>query len=414
MNTSPLERNSALRRSAAPWRVVTVHEYYREPGGEDVVFEAESTLLESYGHPVVRHVLRNDEVDRYRAPALAVKTVWNWSAARALETVIRQHRADVVHFHNTFPLLSPAAYRAAREAGAAVVHTLHNYRLVCPSATLFRDGARCTECVGRAPLPAVVHGCYRDSRLASAVTAAMLTVHRGAGTWGKSVDSYVALSRAGKEIFVQGGLPEDKVTIKPNFLEADPGEGSHGGGFALFVGRLSPEKGVATLVKAWQALGESAPPLRIAGAGPLAAAVRGVLPRNANHLGRLEKSEIFLAMKDAAFLVVPSEWPEPFGLVAIEAFATGLPVIASRTGALPEIVRHGSTGLLVDPGDPLALANAVRWACRNPAELARMGRAARAEYRARYTPEANYRMLWRIYEDALRAPRAHAAAPDGC
>ncbi|MGE3934275.1 MAG: glycosyltransferase, partial [Rhodospirillaceae bacterium] len=304
--------------------------------------------------------------------------------------------------HNTFPLISPAVYAAARDGGAAVVQTLHNFRTLCVKAQLLRDGAVCEDCVGRAvPWPGVVHRCYRDSLVASGAAATMLTVHRAAGTWRRAVDRYVALTGFARDKFVAGGLPAARIAVKPNFLDspapAAAGPEARSGG--LFVGRLSPEKGIGVLAAA---LARGPVPLRIAGEGPVAVAAAPDLTL----LGRIDAGAVAREMAAAAYLVVPSVWYEGFPMVIVEAFARGLPVIASRIGSLAEIVEDGVTGLLAAPGDAADLAAKMRWAHEHPGEMAAMGRAARARYEALYTPERNYAMLMEIYA----AARAQAAS----
>ena len=380
-------------------RVLLVHNFYQRPGGEDQVFLAESRLLRAAGHEVLHHTVHNDEVAERGLVQLARDTVWNSAAADKLHGIVRDAGVEVVHFHNTFPLISPAAYGAVRSAGAAVVQTLHNYRLLCPGALLFRDGRVCEKCVGsRAPVAAVVHGCYRNSRAASGVTAAMLAVHHAAGTWRREVDVYVALTEFGRDKFVRSGLPAERIVVKPHFLPDDPGPGAHEGGHALFVGRLSAEKGVETLLRAWSA----APvPLRVIGTGPLDPLLAAA-PAGVEWLGQQERPRVLDEMKEAAFLVFPSECYETFGLVAIEAFAAGLPVIAARIGGMHELVRDGETGLLFTPGDAADLAAKVRWAASNPAAMRAMGAAARREYERRYTAETGLGLLTDVYAAALR------------
>ena len=250
-------------------RVVLVHNYYQQPGGEDQVFAAEGRLLEARGHHVYRHTVHNDEVSGYNKAALAKATLWNGDSYRELRAIFRRERAEVVHVHNTLPLVSPAVYYAAKAEGVAVVQTLHNYRLLCPAATFLRDGRVCEDCLGRAPWPGVVHACYRDSVAASSVLASMLTYHRARRTWTEMIDVYVALTEFAREKFVEGGLPEAKIVVKPNFLDSHLSTPEEPKAYALFVGRLSKEKGLSVLLSAWRTLGARIP-LKIVGDGPLA------------------------------------------------------------------------------------------------------------------------------------------------
>jgi glycosyltransferase involved in cell wall biosynthesis len=391
-------------------KVLAVHNRYQQPGGEDQVFLAETTLLESYGHRVVRYSTHNDRVAGMNRLALAGNTLWNSSTYRELRALIRQERPHVAHFHNTFPLVSPAGYYAAKAEGVPVVQTLHNYRLLCPNALFFRDGRVCEDCMSKViPWPGVVHKCYRGSRAASGLVTAMLTTHRVLRTWTEMVDAYVALTEFARRKFVEGGLPAEKMVVKPNFVYPDPGPGEGRGGYALFVGRLSPEKGVGTLLAAWERLDRPVP-LKVVGDGPLREQVVEAPDRRpcVEYLGYRPAEEVHGLMKEASMLVFPSEWYETFGRVAAEAFATATPVIAADIGAVAELVEHGHTGLRFRPGDPEDLAAQVGWFLSHPEEHARMRREARAEFEAKYTAERNHQMMMEIYESALEREEAPA------
>ncbi len=391
-------------------KILAVHNRYQRPGGEDQVFVDETALLEARDHRVVRYEVHNDQVERVNRLTLAKDTVWNTSAYRELRALIRRERPDVVHFHNTLPLISPAGYYAARAEGVPVIQTLHNYRLLCPVALFFRDGRVCEDCMGKAvPWPGVVHECYRGSRAASGVIATMLTVHRVMRTWTEMVDVYVALTEFARSKFIEGGLPAGKIVVKPNFVAPDPGRGQGGGGYALFVGRLAPEKGTGTMLAAWERLGTRIP-LKVVGDGPLRDRVVEAAARRSNveWLGHRPVEEVHALMGKADMLVFPSEWYETFGRVAVEAFATGTPVIAADIGAVAELVEHGRTGLEFRPGDPEDLVTQVEWALSHPAELRRMRDEVRAEFEAKYTAERNYRALIEIYEAALERKKVPA------
>jgi glycosyltransferase involved in cell wall biosynthesis len=397
-----------------PERILVVHERYRQRGGEDAVFEAEADLLERHGHRVERLVVDNtgipDQPSLRQATRLAVGTVWSPEGARLVRRATQRFRPEVVHVHNTFPLLSPAVHAAAHAAGAATVQTLHNYRLTCPAAILFRDGRYCEDCVGRAmPWPSVVHGCFHASRLRTVPVAALVAVHRARGTWQRDVDRIIALSSFQRSVLLRAGLDPGRVVEKPNFIN-DPGEGgSHAGGF-LFAGRLAPEKGVAVLLDAW-ATGIPVP-CRVVGNGPLEDVVRRASAASAiEPLGRLANPAVLAEMRDARALILPSIWPEGgLPLVAIEAFASGLPVIASRIGNMAEAITDRRTGLLFEPGDARGLAAAARTAIETPDVLRAMGRAAREEYLARFAPDRGYEHLLRIYSEAIAVRRAATSA----
>ena len=378
-------------------KVLVAHNAYLQRGGEDAVVEAETTLLRAHGHEVVDYRRDNAELAAVGAVRAAAETLWSRRSAAEVARLLQTHRPDVVHVHNTFPRISPSLHWAAAEAGVPLVQTWHNFRLLCPQAMLLREGRVCEDCVGRTPWPALRHACYRGSRAQTGVLAGMLVLHRVLGTWQDKVARHVVLNEFCRDKFVAAGLPAGRVVVKPNFVAAPaeaPDAGARQG--LLFVGRLAPEKGIALLVEAARA-GLPAP-LTVLGDGPEAGRLRGVA--GIDWRGRQPPPQVYATMQRAAALVVPSLWPETFGLVVIEAFANGLPVIASRIGALPELVEHGRTGLLFTPGDTQALRHTLRAALADPAALARMGAAARRVYEQRYTPERGLANLLRVYAEA--------------
>jgi glycosyltransferase involved in cell wall biosynthesis len=386
-------------------KILVVHNFYRQPGGEDVVFEAERALLERYGHEVVTFIEDNAQLDSVSPMRVAAETVWSRKAQGRIRKLIQEMKPDVAHFHNTFLRISPAAYYACKEMGVPVVQTLHNYRLLCPAATFFRSGQVCEDCLGKAlTWPSILHGCWRNSRVQTAVVATMLTLHRWLKTWQKQVDVYIALTEFARQKFIEGGLTAEKIVVKPNFVHPDLGVREGLGQYALFVGRLSPEKGIRTLLQAWQKKLKDIP-LKIAGGGPLLNEVQISIQTKAlkdvEALGQRAHAEVIALIQGAHFLIVPSECYEAFPLIIVEAFACGVPVIASRLGAMVEIVEDRRTGLHFTPGDADDLAAKVEWAWTHPREMAEMGREARREYEATYTAERNYEMLMGIYKRAL-------------
>jgi glycosyltransferase involved in cell wall biosynthesis len=384
--------------------VLLVHNFYQQPGGEDQVFADEGKLLEARGHTVARFTMDNDAIDGMGKLKLARKTIWNTDARRKLCEAARAIKADMVHFHNTFPLISPAGYYGAHDAGAAVVQTLHNYRLLCPAATFYREGQVCEKCLGRAvPTPAVRYKCYRNSRVASAAIASMLTFHRVKGTWQHQVDRYIALTEFARQKYAAGGLPAERIVVKPNFVDPDPGLGAGDSNFVLFVGRLTDEKGISTLLKAWNHLVEKhGAVLKIIGDGPLRQVVESAAQqdRSIEFLGRRPPTEVYDIMGDAQMLIFPSQWFEGQPRTIIEAFAKGTPVIASRLGSMPEMVQHASSGLLFEPGNHVDLAGQMQLLLNDPESTRRMRAQARAQFELHYTAAQNYAALIRCYEQA--------------
>jgi len=386
-------------------KVVVAHNFYKQPGGEDQCVAAEVAMLRARGHDVTEYYLRNESIDAMSGLQLASRMMWSRPAVRELRQILRAHRPQIVHFHNTFPLISPAAYYAARAEDVRVVQTLHNFRLCCPNALLFRDGSVCEDCLGKAiPWRGVAHKCYRDNYVASAAVATMLTMHRAVGTWRNAVDTYIALTKFGRCKLVEGGLPADKIAVKPNFAFPDPGSGSGNGGYAIYVGRLSAEKGVTALLEAWRRLGDVLP-LKLVGDGPLAAAVAKAAAENASiqWLGSMPLDAVYELIGRAAILVLPSQCYETFARVIIEAFAKGTPVVVSKLGAMAEIVDDGHTGLFFKPGDPADLAAKVRSIIANPLKLKCMRQAARRIFDQNFTADANHKILMKIYEGAMRS-----------
>ncbi len=378
-------------------RILVVHNLYRLRGGEDGVVKAEAALLRGQGHAVQCYLRRNDEFNR-PGPKEALGTFWSVGAYRELGRRIREFAPDVVHVHNTFPLVSPAVFYAARHGGVAVVQTLHNFRLMCVQAMLLRDGRVCEDCVGHSPWRGAWHGCYRGSRIQSAIAAANLGLHRMLGT-PRRVTLYIALNEFCRGVYARGGLAGEKIRIKPNFVPAPPRrDGPRAGG--LYVGRLAQEKGVRLLGEAARA---GAGCIDVIGEGPLEA---GLVAKEGIRLhGWRNAGEVGERMDRAAWLALPSLWYEAFPRVLVEAYAHGLPVIASRLGALAELVEEGTTGLLFEPGSGADFTRCIAWAEEHPERMLAMGRAARRRYEKLYTPEVNYRQLMGIYREAVMLAR---------
>ena len=377
-------------------KIVVVHNAYQHKGGEDSVMEAEVALLRAHGHEVRLFTRHNDALVNMPKVAVAVNTFWASDVAKAFETEIQSFQPDVVHVHNTFPQISPAIYWVAARLKVPVIQTLHNFRLLCPQAMFLRDGKVCEDCLGKVPWRGAVRGCYRDSKLQSSVLASMVTVHRAMGTWQDKVTRYIALNEFCRNKFIEGGLPAHRITIKPNFVDFETPAGGNRKGF-LFVGRLSPEKGVDVLVAAVKET--KGVNVRVAGSGTESTKLENVEGLYA--LGALPSARIHEEMNKAIAVVVPSICFETFGMVAVEAFASATPVIASRIGVLPNLVTDGITGLLFEPGNASDLSQKLLWAQQHPDQMAQMGRNARTLYEAKFTAEQNYRQLMVIYEDAI-------------
>ncbi len=392
-------------------KILVAHNFYQQPGGEDTVFSQEVELLRSAGHEVVTYTRTNKEIEQYGIVdkvLLVPHTVWSPRMQTVFGSLLDREHPDLVHFHNTFMVMSPSVYAACKDRNIPVVQTLHNFRLSCPGGAFFRDGAPCEDCATKGLWNGIVHKCYRNSRVATATVAAMIAVNRATGTWRNLVDCYIALTHFAKDGIASSGVPADKIEIKPNFVSPDPGLRTQAADYALHVGRLVVEKGTDTLLSAWKTL-NGLLPLRIVGGGPQwknmesRCATEGI--RNVSMLGHVSRPEVMAQLREARFVVFASQCYENFPMSIVEAFASGVPVIASRLGSTAEIVHDGVTGLNFAPGDPQDLARCVRWATEHPERMEEFGRRARAEFEQKYSAARNYEMLMSIYAKALKTER---------
>lgn len=385
-------------------KILQVHNEYKHMGGEEVVVAAENEMLKQYGHEIHQWIVQNshiNDINILSKAKIAGQSIWSGDSYSQIQRKLRELQPDIVHVHNTIPLISPSVYAACHDAGVPVVHTLHNYKLICPGAYLYRDRGVCEDCIGKlVPSPAVIHGCYRNSSSQSAVAVAGLFTHRLRGTYKNNVDIYIALTRFARQKFIEGGLPAEKIAVKPNFVTADIQPGEHQGKYVLFVGKLVQYKGIETLLQAWHQLDEPIP-LKIVGQGPLEILLKSNLPSGVEYLGRLPREEVLNMMKDASFVVFPSEWYEGFPMTIAEAFATASPVVTGRLAATAEIVKDGFSGWHFTPGDAQDLARIVKLAWSNPAEIRRRGKFARQQYDECYSLAKNYQMTMSIYETAI-------------
>ena len=386
-------------------RILVVHNRYQAAGGEDAVVDDEISLLRERGHAVAAYLRDNRELEHMGALDAFGQALWARRTAHELDALLAGFRPDVVHVHNTFARVSASVYWAAARASVPVVQTLHNFRLMCVQAMFLREGRVCEDCVGRAPWRGVLHKCYRGSRTQSAGLAAVVGLHRALGTYRNRVTRYIALTEFCRRKFIEGGLPADRIMVKPNFVPDLPLPGAPRRG-GLFVGRLSSEKGIDVLLAALD--GVPGATLDVVGAGPEAHKV-AAHPR-ARLLGWRAPREVRARMARAAYLVMPSLWYENFPRALVEAFASGLPVIASRLGALEELVEDRFTGLLFEPGSAQSLARRIAAAERQPEAMRRMGRHARLVYETAFTPRTNYEQLMAIYNSAIAASRQQEAA----
>jgi exopolysaccharide biosynthesis WecB/TagA/CpsF family protein len=397
-------------------RVLILHNRYRYAGGEDAAVAAEAALLRGAGANVLRHEVSNESEGPFPVlgnARLLLDSAWSRRMLEETRALCASFRPDVVHVHNFWMKLTPAVHQAARESGAVVVQSLHNYRLLCVNALLLRDGKPCQECVGHLPWRGVLHGCYRDSRIASVAPARMISRTRRHGIWDRSVDAFIVPSEFARARFVEAGFDAARLHVKPNFSE-DPGGVARkpsASTTVVFAGRLSAEKGVETLLKAWALVARPGFRLVIAGDGPESAALRK-LARSCERPGQpiefagpLSREDVCALLAESRVVVVPSVTGETFGMSAVEAFAFGRPAIVTDLGGQRELVEHAVNGYRVAPGSERELASAVETCIVGDDAVDRMGANARAIYLHRFTPERNIDRLMGIYRDAFQTAR---------
>ncbi|MDT8069964.1 MAG: glycosyltransferase [Terriglobia bacterium] len=361
-------------------------------------------MLRSRGHEVFEYTRDNNEINLQAPHKIAFRTLWSSNDYGGVRQLIRREKVDLVHVHNFLPLISPSVFYAAQQEHVPVVHTLHNYRLACPGARFLRNGKICEDCLGKTMAwPGILHGCYRKSRAATTGVAGMIATHRLLGTWTNKVNAYLVVSEFMRRKFATAGLPPEKIFLKPNFAP-DRGAGEGHGGYALFVGRLEPEKGITTLLAAWEQLGSKVP-LKIVGSGPLESFVTSKVAtlRGVEFLGSRPFEQVFQLMGDALALVVPSQWYEGAPRVIVEALSRGTPVIASDLGGMAELVQHEHSGILFPPGDAAALALSVLRVLEDPQFASQVRTNARNKFLAEFTEERNYQLLMSIYSTLTSA-----------
>ena len=387
-------------------KILLCHNYYRSsaPSGEDAVADNEIAMLKEYGHDVITYSKYNDDLDDrtfYRKLKIARDTIWSSSSYKELKVLLGADCPDIVHIHSHFPQISPSAYKACYDMGIPVIHTLHNFRSICPGALLLRDGNPCELCLHGSLLNSLKYRCYRDSIMATGTLTATIAFNRMLGSYTRYVSKYIALTKFAASRFIMGGIPENLISIKPNFLPGTPKPGNGSGGYAVYIGRLSVEKGVRTLCSAWKTVDY---PLKIIGDGPLMDELSGLPPENLKNIefcGYLGRAEILNIVRDASFQLVPSECYEGFPMVLLEAFACGTPVIGTDIGSIGEIIIEDETGLKFESGNADSLAKTVHEMLKDPARLKAMRHKCKQTFDSQYSKQISYNTLMQIYNQAL-------------
>ena len=393
-------------------KVLLAHNFYQStsPSGEDMVFNNELKLLKRNNINVIEYTKYNDivedNIDKIKTSFVAK---WSKQSYDEITSLIRKEKPDLVHFHNIWYLISPSAYYACQNLNVPVIQTLHNFRLFCINGLLMNNDNVCEKCITGSPYRGAVNRCYRESLFYSLPMASILQTHQNNKTWDTQIDAFISLSDFSKQKYIQYGLQADKIFIKPNFYMNPPKPSYYNDGFGLFVGRLSREKGIDILLNASNILGNVDENkkilIKIVGDGAQSGIIKSRINteriNNVELLGRKNHLDIIKLIKNALFITLPSICYEGFPLVIAEAYACGKPVIASRLGAIAELVEDGKTGLLFEPGNARDLAAKIKWMYEHEDECIQMGRNAHKVFEEKYTAERNFEILMNIYKTVL-------------
>ena len=390
-------------------KILIVHNSYQIYGGEDSVVENESTMLAD-GHIVKKIILNNDDIttlfDKVR---VFFGTTFSFRRYNEFLKVLSSFNPDVVHVHNYFPLISPSVFYACNKAKIPVVHTLHNFRAVCPTATLMYDNKIDERSLIGSPWWTVFKKVYRGSYLGTFVLSLMVYLHKKIKTWHLPHLYYIWLTEFARTKYQEAGWPVSKIFVKPNFLQSsicyDGGDKDHikNNAYGVYVGRLSEEKGISHLLEAWNH--DLSTSLTVIGDGPLSKLLVNSGNSLINYIGRQNKTQVLECVRKANFLVMASVWYEGFPMVIVESFACGTPVFCPRLGSMEEVVEDGVTGLLFDPGNSSDLAAKVKWMESNPAKVREMAKNARKVYESKYTDKINKNILIQIYNQIITNSR---------
>lgn len=386
-------------------KILILHNRYKFEGGEEAVVSAEADLLRKYGHEVILFELSNEDISSrnlLKRIFLPLIIIWSIDSFKQVRCLIKKRKPDIVHVHNTFFLMSPSVYYACKAERVPVVQTLHNYRFLCPLGILYRDGKVCKECLDKGLRMSLRYKCGKKSKLWTMAMLTILKIHHKINTFRKCIDSYIVLSNFSKQQFVEAGFAAEKIKVKPNFINSDPGFSSERGNFALNIGRFSPEKGTDIILEAWKKIDYL--PLKIIGDGQQSEEFRNFAKEyslNVEFIGYISNEKVLDYIKKSLVVILPSRCNENFPRIIVESFACGVPVIASRSGALAEIIEDKKTGLLFDPGNTDDLVDKVDFIYKNSTEAEKMGKNARSEFENKYTAKKNCEKLITIYKETI-------------
>ena len=379
-------------------RILFVHNFYQQAGGEDQVFLAEKDLMKEHGHEVHSYTVNNDNIHSiWTKINTAINLSYSSNSRNKFSIELKKIKPDIVHCHNFFPLLTPSIFDACQEDRIPVVLTLHNYRLICPSVYLSKNNKPWELSIQKNPYWTVPYKVYQNSFIGTAIIARMINLHKKRKTWRKKVDRIITLTEFAKNKFIESGFSPDNMVVKPNFIRDPFKDMNKRGKFALFIGRLSPEKGIKFLLNSWQEINF---PLKIVGDGPLMEDLN-LKKNNIEFLGKITNESVKDLLQQTQFLVFPSQWYEGFPMVLVEAMACGTPALVTNIGSMQEIISDEINGLHFELGNQEQFIEKVNRLINDKTFCESLGENGRKTYIENYTPEVNYHQLSSIYQDAI-------------
>ncbi len=394
-------------------RILQVHNYYQIPGGEDQVVRNEGKLLKEHGHNVFLYSRKNDEIEQMnliQKLCLPFTACFSLRTYREVRKLIREKNIDILHVHNTLPLISPSVFYAAFSAHTPVVMTMHNFRLLCPKGTLYRKGKSCEECIKKGVCHSVRYGCYRDSKLQTLICACSIQLHRLLRTYSKI--NYICLTDFNKEKLLQiKQIPEKCVFVKPNFsyqygTVPEPAQRENR---VIYAGRLEEDKGIKVLLRAYKYLEKelcagattAIPQLLVCGDGSLRRQCEAYVKKNGltrvSFAGMLSHEKVMTEMAKAKAIVMPTLWYEGFGMNLVEGYAVRTPVIGSDIGNVGHMIVDGVNGFRFKTGDYRDLADKIV----SIEQPDKSGCSFDMPESETWSAEGNYRMLMDIYERCI-------------
>jgi len=383
-------------------KILQLHNSYIYKGGEDVVVELENNLLTEYGHSVFQLKRENKKEIRNFVDKFTIAKNLSYSnySKELVDKEIKKIRPNIVHVHNFFPLWTTSIFDACIDNNIPIVLTLHNYRTICANGLFFRENKVCEKCLNHSSYYSVLYGCYQNSRFKSIPVAKMITNNRKKNIWESKINRFIVFTNFAKKKYIQANFPKSKISVKPNYnptqilpttINKDLKKN------CIYVGRISEEKGITALLKAWENINF---PLKIFGDGPIKHLINKN-QANITFLGNQPKNIIIAEMQLAKFLIFPTECYEGFPMTILESFASGLPVLASNIGSISEIIKNKYNGILFKPGNIIDLREKINWILSNPDECEKITQNALKEFSIKYSKEKNYELLIKIYKEAM-------------